>query len=201
MSSVNVLFYSNKCDASQYLIALLKSENLLRFFHQICTDNNPKVPLQIKYTPTIIIRNNPTPYVAGDAFIWVSKIKQWKVNIMMQKMTSAQQQYMQAINNNLKTNDSNILGFSEAEMSGMSDIFAFFSKDMTKECQDPFPQSFFTCNNLGNENIFTPPKEEDKFKINDKKHKELYNNLEKERKIQDELFKKNIENFQNEYSK
>lgn len=201
MSLVNVLFYSNNCDASKYLMKLMQGENLLRFFHQICTDNNPKVPPQIKCTPTLFIRNNPTPYVAGGAFIWLSKIKQWKVNMMMQQMTTAQQQYFQTINNNLSSNDSNILGFSEAEMSGMSDIFAFFSKDMTKESQDSFPQSFFTCDNLGKENIFCPPKEEDKFIINAAKHKELHSNLERERKQQDEQFKQNIKSFQKQYTK
>ena len=208
MSSVNILFFSNHCDGSKHLISLMQSEKLIRFFHTICTDNNPKVPPQIKVTPTIIIRGIPTPYVAADAFAWFSKVKQWKINMIMKKMTTAQQQYLQSINSNLIANNSNLLGFSAAEMNGMSDIFSFFSQNMTNECQDAFPQSFFTCNNLGKENIFTPPLETGQYKINDldskyklnaEKQKLLHSNLEAERKKQDELCKQSIDNFKKQY--
>ncbi len=149
MSSINILFFSNNCEPSKYLISLFQNEKIIQFFHLVCTDNNPKIPAQITKTPTIIIRGIPTPYVAGDAFAWFAKIKQWKINLMMQKMSLAQQQYLQNINNNLTGDNEQILGFSEAEMSGMSDIFSFFSKNIQQECQDAFPKSYFSCENLG----------------------------------------------------
>lgn len=208
MSSINILFFSNNCEGSQHLVSMLNSEKLTRFFHLICTDNNPKVPPQIKVTPTLIIRGVPTPYVAGDAFAWLAKVKQWKMNVMMQKMNSAQQQYLQSVNSNLTTNDTNILGFTEAEMNGMSDMFSFFSKNLSQECQDSLPQSFFSYSNLGQENIFTPPLEDGSYKISDnskckiniEKQKEMQSNLETERRKQDELFKQNIDNFRKQYS-
>ena len=83
MSEINVLFYSNNCEGSKQLIFLMKHEKLDKYFHFICTDNNTKIPHQIKLTPTLIIRNVPTPYVAGEAFAWLSKIKQWKINMTL----------------------------------------------------------------------------------------------------------------------
>ena len=208
MSSVNILFFSNNCDGSKQLLSMLQSEKLTPFFHLICTDNNPKIPPQIKVTPTLIIRGVPTPYIAGDAFAWLAKIKQWKNNVIMQRMSTAQQQYLQSINNNLVANDINMPGFSEAEMSGMSDMFSFFSKNMAQECQDSLPQSFFTCNKLGEDNIFTPPLEDgtyvvakdNKSKMTLEKQKQMLGNLESARKQQDDMFKKNIDNFVKQYS-
>lgn len=206
MSSINILFYSNKCDGSKLLLSMFNSEKLTQFFHLVCTDNNPKIPPQIKVTPTIIIRGQPTPYVAGDAFVWLAKVKQWKIIMSMKQMNNAQQQYLKNINSNLATDDSSVLGFSPSEMNGMSDIFSFFSRDITQESQESFPQSYFSCNNLGQENIFTPPLEDGTFKINESKkyavntnkQKELYKNLKRERDIQDAAFKKNIDNFMNQ---
>lgn len=208
MSSVNILFFSNHCESSKYLISLMQKESLLRFFHMICTDNNPKIPPQITRTPTLIIRNIPVPYVASDAFFWLSKVKQWKINMMMQKMSTAQQQYLQSINNNLISNDSHLLGFNQAEMNGMSDMFSFFSQNMDQECQDALPQTYFTCESLGKEYIFTPPLEDGqykinpnaKYKINAQKQKELLSKIESERKQQDDVFKQSIENFKKQYT-
>ncbi|AYV85289.1 MAG: hypothetical protein Satyrvirus9_15 [Satyrvirus sp.] len=199
MSQFNILFFSNNCEGSKHLISLMQSENLIRFFHLICTDNNPKIPPQIKVTPTLIIRGVSAPYVAGDAFSWFAKIKQWKINLLMQTISSTQQQYLQSINNNLVLDDSNILGFSQIEMNGMSDIFSFFSKNITQEREDPLPQSFFVFNNIGNENIFTPPKEDIK-DIDDKKQKLLCNDLEVDRKKQDTIFKQGMDKFIKQYS-
>lgn len=205
MSQINILFYSNNCEASKMLISLMQGENLVRFFHLFCTDNNPKVPAFITRTPTLMIRNVPTPYVASDAFVWFSKIKQWKINTMLQEVSSAQQKYLQNVNSNLVSDNSNILGFSSMEMNAMSDIFSFFSKDQKNECQEAFPQSFVTCDAVGQDKIFTPPLEDGKFKVNSDgkykisatKHKELQESLKNEREKQDKIFDQHIKNFQN----
>src|SRR5277367_1994936 len=129
MSTINIIFFSNNCEGSKLLITLMQAERLTEFFHMICTDDNPKIPSQIKTTPTIIIRGVATPYVAADAFKWFAKVKQWKVNMMMQKMSTEQQKYMQNINNNLSYGETGYIGFSKAEMEGMSDIFAYLQED------------------------------------------------------------------------
>lgn len=208
MSAINVLFYSNFCEGSKQLISILRNENLLRFFHLVCTDNNPNVPSQIKTTPTLIIRGVDTPFVAGDAFIWLARIKQWKTNLMIQKINTAQQQYLKSINNNLVSNEQNLLGFNELEMSAMSDIFSFFSRNINQECQDSLPQSYFSYSDLGKESIFTPPLEDGSYKINEQskykldaaKQKELHTKLEIDRKKQDELIRQSIENFKKHYN-
>jgi hypothetical protein len=209
MSLFNILFYSNNCEPSKLLLSMLHSEKMTPFFYMCCTDNNPSVPPQIKVTPTLIIKGMPTPYVASDAFAWLAKIKQWKISVMMQRMSNAQQQYLESINNNLKSNDNNLLGFSQAEMNGMSDIFSFFSRDIKQECQDSLPQSFFLCENIGKEFIDTKPLEDGTYKITDnnkikiskEKQKEMVGKLEMQREQQDELFKQNINNFMNSDSK
>ena len=213
MSSINVLFFSNSCDMSTNLLASLQMEKLTQYFHLICTDNNPNVPPQIK-TPTLIIRGVPTPYVGGDAFVWLAKVKQWKINMTLKRMNLAQQQYFQNISNNLSNNDSmnqpnNIIEFSETEMNSISDMFSFFSTNISKESQDALPQSFFACNGLGQEYICTPPLEDGSYKISDKskykidkyKQKELTNKISSERLNQDKAFKQNMDNFLNTYKK
>ncbi len=203
MSSINILFFSNNCEGSKQLLSLMQQEKLDRYFHVICTDNNSRIPPQIKVTPTLIIRGVPTPYIAGDAFAWLAKVKQWKIWTQMQNVNKAQQQYLQSINNNLVTDDNKLPGFSQSEMNSMSDIFSEFSRNIKDERQDALPQSYFTCNNMGNENIFTPPLEDGtykvynnpKYKLNTTKQKELCANLEQARKKQDEMFKENINNF------
>lgn len=207
MSSLNILFHSNKCEGSKILLSMMQNEKLIRFFHLICTDNNPKIPPQINITPTIVIRGVLTPYVAGDAFAWLAKIKQWKINMDIQKMNSAQQEYLKNINNNLiSDNNNNILGFNQSEMAGMSDIFSFFSKNINQECQDALDQAYFSYNNIGQENIFTPPLEDGtyktnntKIKINENKQKDLLNTLKQDRSKQDLLIKQNVDNFINQY--
>lgn len=207
MSSINVLFYSNFCEGSKLLVSMMMKEGLLVFFHQICTDNNPKIPRQIRVTPTIMIRGIPTPYEAGDAFSWLAKIKQWKLSLTVQNMNNAQQQYLSSINGNLTTDKLNVLGFSNAEMSGMSDIFSFFSKNISQECQEAMPQTFFSCTSMGQDNIFTPPLENGSYKtselikINENKQREMTNKLIQERNNQDLMFKKNTDNFMKQHAK
>ncbi len=206
MSLFNIIFYSNSCEPSKLLLSMIQNEKLTSYFYLYCTDTNP-VPPQIKLTPTLIIKGLPTPYVANDAFAWLAKIKQWKVKIMMQRMNNAQQNYLESMNNNLKLNDNNLLGFSQSEMNGMSDIFSFFSsewsRDKNKECQDALPQSYFLCENIGKEFIETKPLEDGSYKISDnnkikiskEKQREMLSNLQLQRKQQDDMFEQNIRKF------
>jgi hypothetical protein len=194
MSSINALYYSNECKGSQLLISMMQKERLTDFFHLICTDNNNNVPHHIKFTPTIIIKGVPTPYVAGDAFAWFARIKQWKNNTMMQKMSAMQQQYMKNINSNLLPNNNNmtnLLEFSKDEMEGMTDMFSHITSDV------PLDRSFVDYKKIGTKalDIFTPPKEEDGRRLGNAKHKELHSKLEVDRKKQDVVIRKAIDDF------
>jgi hypothetical protein len=194
MSQINILFYSNHCEASQHLLALMNAEKLTKFFHLFCTDNNPNTPPQIKLTPTLLIKNVPTPYVAADAFAWLSKVKQWKNIVQMRQMSTAHQQYFQNMDSNLTGSDLKLADFNPAEIQGMSDIFAWIEKDSA------MPHTFFNYDNLGQETIFTPPKEEGRFKINAARQKEMHEKMLQERQKQDNMFKKVNEEFRKKYA-
>lgn len=202
INSINLLFYSKNCEGSKHLISLMQNENLIRFFHPICTDDNPKIPPQIKVTPVLIIKGVAAPYVAGDAFAWLSKIKQWKINTEMNRVSAAQQNYLQQVNKNIVAmpNDA-ILGFSPTEMEGLSDMFAYLQSD------NPAPLTYVS--KEGVDNIFTPPLEDGTFKVKPDSSKLKVNRVEqtklreiliKNRNDQDKMFKQNIDNFINQYN-
>ena len=179
---MNILFYSNFCQLSKVLVQMLTTENLLPLFKSICTYNNQMIPPNITITPTMIISKCPKPYIAGECFEWIQKIKIWRHNMMMQRLNGVNQQFMQAMGINLGGNES-ILGFSSAEMDGMSDIFAYLASD------DAIPHSY---NYLGKEApIFTAPQQ--KIKLDDRSQKKFYDDMMKKRVDQDNLQKKQYE--------
>ena len=207
---MNVLFYSNRCEASKHLISLMQTEKLIKYFHLVCTDNT-KVPANITVTPTIIIKGIPIPYVAVDAFAWFAKIKQWKLNVDLQRINNEQQKYLQNINNNLMTTtpQPNLFGFNQAELTAVSDMFSHYTKDLEHDNTEALPQSYFPCTMVGKDTINTVPLEDGTFKvkstatykISKEKAKELQKNLEAERKKQDAQFSQAINQFRKQYDR
>ena len=207
MSSANILFYSNRCEPSKYLISMMNTENLLRFFYQICIDTMQNIPEHITMTPTIIIKGVPTPYAGKDAFSWLSRVKQWKNSVMIKRMNDEKQQYLKSINSNLlPESDSSILGFSPLEMSGMSDIFTYFSRNIDNERDDALPKTYFVCDNMGKEVIITPPLEggsyrvsrDSKCKMSEMQQKKLLHELKSDRENYDRQMKDNLDKFINQ---
>ena len=202
MSAINILFYSNKCDGSQILLSMMNDEGLTKYFHKVCIDNNPRVPPQIKVTPTLIIRGQPVLYAAGDAFTWLARVKQWKIIMTMKDMSNRQRDYFNNINGNLSMDELKVIGYNSTEMAN---ITSFYPKDITQEDQDIFQHSFVRYDDIGKEFINTQPlecgsynvTENQQYKINEGKQKELLNNLQKEREKQDNTFQENINNFIN----
>jgi len=187
MSNYNVLFFSNNCQPSKILINLLTNEKLIQYFTAICTDNNPNIPPYITITPTLIINKFNKPLVAQEAFQWVQKIKQYRINVQLQKLSMSQNQ-INSINGNL-SNDSNgkLLGFNSIEMEGMSDIFALFDID------EALPHSY---NFLGQEQtIFTAP--ENNTKLTNSTQKKLHDEMLKQRQIQDSQYQKELKEIHN----
>lgn len=194
--SANVLFYSNNCDGSKILISMMEKENLIKYFLLICTDNNNKIPTEIKVTPTLIIKGNSNLYVAGDAFSWFAKVKQWKIQMVIQRMADGQKQYIQTNSGMNNMSESNVLGFNKTEMEGMSDMFAFILTD------ENIPHSHFDYNNIGKDNIFYVSNEsKDTLKISESTQSKLTSNLEAERNKQDKIIKQQIDGFIKNYSK
>lgn len=198
MEAKNIIFYSNFCEASKYLIMLMKGERLLELFHPFCVDDNPKTPKGITDTPTLIIAGIPNPYVSTDAFAWFSKIKQWRIGQSFLSMANEQQKYLVNMNKNLQGGEtSRVLGFNDIEMKGMSDIFAFFATNMADERTEALPQSFVDCENMQEQRIFVAPEILDpkKRKIKAKDQAKMLEHLEADRKGQDKEFEENIKKF------
>lgn len=170
MSNVNMLFYSNKCEKSKNLLALMEKEKLIQFFHLVCVDQN-KLPSQIKYIPALMIKGNPTIHQGGDVFIWFSKVCQWKMNMMAQKLSENQKQYISNINKNITPDVENkrILGYNTLEMGSFTDQLAFYSKNIENDIDKPFPQSFLSFDQITESNIITPPLENGSYDVNSNK--------------------------------
>lgn len=211
MSQINIFFWSKRCEGSIALKRLMENENILQYFYVYCIDPEDiaktgiKIPTNL-VTPTIMIKGNPTPYSQQDAFFWLAKIKQWKSRMMMQKMSSAQNNFLSKINNNLPNENENVIGYNKSEMGSITDSFSFYSTDINKECDDALPQSFFSVNNLGKENIFTPPLENGTYKVGSNKKcklseeesKKLTTECQKQRNHLDNIIKEQINNFRNQ---
>jgi len=197
MNQSNIIFFSNNCEASKLLLIMMARENILGYFYKICTDFNPNLPQNIRITPTIIIRGSQL-YEATEAFNWLARIKQWKQNILMHKISNEQLQYFQKMNNNLVPDGNNLLGYNTTEMNAISDAFAFYNKEIKMECQEPFPQSFVTCDNVGKIEIFAPPEPENdkEKKINPSKQAKLVKQLESKRNKEVETIKQSYDSFQ-----
>lgn len=123
MSHSNILFYSKYCDRSKSLIQLLENEQLLSYFHKVCIDDDVYLKRKIPMTPVLIIRGVSKPYVASDAFIWLSKMRQCKLKSM------------------IESHDAKIpwQTFNPHEMTQLDDNYTLIDQDSA------FPQAFASC--------------------------------------------------------
>jgi hypothetical protein len=172
------------------------NENITRFFILSCIDTTPP-PKGIEYTPTMLIKGVPTPYVGSDVFKWLAKIKEWKRIVIAKKRETKQNKYLNQISNNLRTEDNNnIMGFNKMEMDSLSDIFSFFSSNMDNECQEAMPQKYVNCNDNKNSIIFAPPIDSES-KIDSVNQKSFVTNLHRKRHEQEMEIKNSFNNYNN----
>ena len=173
-----ILFYSNKCPTCLDLIKILQNENLINYFSLFSVDERlNKLPIPIEVVPTMIVPEANKPLVAHEAFEWIKKIK----FIKQKKMIDMNKKIIQ---NNLmqmvKNNQNNPIGFKESEMSSISDPFAY------KDIDEAMPQNFVDLNDKDSKHaIFTAP---EKNKLNKSQQVKLIENIEKNRKEQDEKY-------------
>ena len=191
----NVYFWSNQSQQAMILRTMMEREGILKFFHDVCVDVTPNVPSQVTETPALIVIGSNNFFVGQFAFKWFENIKQWALQQKMQMMST---QYAQSINNNLNVYDK-LLGYSGSEMGGSSDSFSYYQTDKEIKTIDPkkddvaAPQQFFNYNQIGTENIFTPPQEQDKIKSTS--HTKLLRERAKERENTDKFVKESINEF------
>ena len=178
-NNVNILFYSKECNTCINLLKILHNENLLSCFKLFCVDERLNdIPPQITVVPTMIVSNIGRTLVAQEIFEWITKIKFVR-----------QQQLMNVNKNIIKQNLLKVaqnstqgpLGYSEQEMSGMSDMFAY--KDIDKAQ----PHNFFGVGEEDKHAIFTAP---ELSKLSDNEQSTQIKEIENYRNNQDGEFNK-----------
>jgi hypothetical protein len=187
----NILFYSNFCDGSKKLISMMNNENLLKYFKQECIDNKKS---NITKTPTLIIvtPTGPVPYIGMDAFTWLSRVKQWKVNEVMKKTSQEQQQYLSKMSHNLSPNNELLLGFNSAEMTSSSDSFT-----LVDDTGLSIPQSYYQCNMQDNI-LFDESSMKKDTPLTDTQTINLRKKIMEDRKQQDKDISANIKSFRDQ---
>jgi hypothetical protein len=119
-----VLIYSKKCSSCANLIVILKNMNLLLNFEMACIDDlikqNRQLPPNIKTVPALIMPDLNAVLQGKETFEWVEKMR-----MNMIKMN---------ISKNMQQAGPN--GFTNVEMGGFSDNFAYTMTDL------PQPKSF-----------------------------------------------------------
>lgn len=149
---MNIIFYSRNCESSHNLMMLMKNIGILDKFKIYCVDDNlDAVPPHIKNVPTLItnIKGNTHIMEFDEAVKWIQSIRYFK-----QCHIADQQKKMILMNMMKQAQMQGPHGYSQGEMNGISDTFAYTDIDMAQ------PHSF--CN-YGDENaIFTAPEEKNK---------------------------------------
>lgn len=118
------LFFSKKCQSSANLIVLLRNLNLLNNFEMVSLEDliaqKKQPPPNIKSVPALIMQDLNLVLQGKETFEWVEKIRMNMIKMNMAK--NAQQ--------------AGPHGFTNVEMGGFSDNFAYTLTDLAQ------PKSF-----------------------------------------------------------
>ena len=121
----NILFYSSNCKLCQHLIFLLKNEQFIQYFRLYCVDYDlDNCPVDA--VPTMLVSGLKQPLKGNDTLRWVNQAKfirqQWVANL---KQNIIRHNMMRMMMQNMK----GPLGYSNQEMNGFSDEFAYTDVD------------------------------------------------------------------------
>lgn len=180
MSGVNIIFYSRTCATCKNLLNILMNEDLLKFFKMYCVDDNlNNVPSYIHTVPTMIVANINKPLVAQEAFAWIQKMKFIKQD--------ASKQILQNKITNILNKSNDPIGYTQLEMGGLSDPFAYKDIDM------PLIHNYQNIKTGSGLTIFTAPEQE---KLRDHEQAQKIKYLEKIRDDQNEEYTKQMKEQQ-----
>jgi len=165
-STINLLFYSPKCQTCVSLMNILKSEGLAPYFKYICVEENlNRLPKQVSRVPTALIPSMNKFLVCEEIFNWIRTIKMGRNqrqqdNIPQQverhiPQQTPQQKTQPSQNSHAKPQN-NPNGFITSEMAGLSDSYAFTSVDIAPA------HSYQTYTDLDKTTIFTAPEQQNK---------------------------------------
>ena len=164
------LFFSKKCQSCANLIVLMRNLDLLNNFEMVCFEDliaqKKQPPPNIKTVPALIMQDINLVLQGKETFEWVEKIR---MNMIKTNMAKTAQQ-------------AGPHGFTNVEMGGFSDNFAYTHTDLAQ------PKSFLPYGKDDEYAIYTGVEVN---KINGKDMDRIINDANKKRKEQD----KNIGEF------
>ena len=171
------LIFSKKCQSCANLIVILKNMNLLLNFEMVCLEDliaqGKQPPTEIKTVPALIMQDIKVLLQGKETFEWVEKIR------------------MNMIKANIAKNAQQIgpHGFTNVEMGGFSDNFAYTLTDLAQ------PKSFLPYGKDDEYAIYTGKEVN---KLYDKDMDKIVNEANKKRKEQDKAIGEIMDNSKKE---
>lgn len=144
------LFYSTKCKHSANLINIINSQKLSELFRPICIDTmkiEDLIRQGINNVPTIMVINqNGTEsrkdiYDGANAFNWIEQFINNRREFMMRQAEETRK-IIQINNQKLYDDNKALKGYYTMETSGLSDAYAYYSKDISKDVDIAQPKTF-----------------------------------------------------------
>jgi hypothetical protein len=158
------LIFSKKCQSCANLIVILRNTNLLLNFEMVCLEDliaqKKQLPPNIKTVPALIMQDINVVLQGKETFEWVEKIR---MNMIKMNITKNSQQVGPH-------------GFTNVEMGGFSDNFAYTLTDLAQ------PKSFLPYGKDDEYAIYTG---KEVSKITGKDMDKIINETNKKRKEQD----------------
>ena len=131
--NINVIFYSDRCNACKNLIQIMKNKGLFEYFKPVCVDQLiGKLPKEITMVPTLIISGIEKPLVSKEAFKWVDEANMVMTNKIIEREVN---------------------GIHSTEYNDFTDKYTFKDKD------ELFEKSYIKAEDNGKQVIFTVPEQ------------------------------------------
>jgi hypothetical protein len=171
------LIFSKKCQSCANLIVILRNMNLLLNFEMVCLEDlvaqRKQLPPNIKTVPALIMQDINVVLQGKETFEWVEKIR---MNMIKMNMAKNAQQVGPH-------------GFTNVEMGGFSDNFAYTLTDLAQ------PKSFLPYGKDDEYAIYTGVEVN---KISGKDMDKIINDANKKRKEQDKSIGEILDNSKKE---
>lgn len=190
-----ILFYSNNCQYSANLRKVMMDQDILRFFTQKCIEGiktDELIQMGLRVVPTLVVINktntgtNKQIYEETKAFEWVQQLLTNRRENMI-KMADQRRRLIQ-INNIKSKHHDGLHDHDPLETGGVSDDFAYWSADMTKDIDIAQPKSFLPYGKDDQYSIATFI-DNKKFKLTEDEQKRRIAEVELARKSQDNAIK------------
>ena len=190
-----ILFYSNNCQYSTNLRKVMMDQDILRFFTQKCIEGiktDELIQMGLRVVPTLVVINktntgtNKQIYEETKAFEWVQQLLTNRRENMI-KMADERRRLIQ-INNIKSKHHDGLHDHDPLETGGVSDDFAYWSADMTKDIDIAQPKSFLPYGKDDQYSIATFI-DNKKFKLTEDEQKRRIAEVELARKSQDNAIK------------